>query len=136
MKKALFALLCILMSVLSSSLSAQRLSSDYSEVLLVDSTGYQVAKLTPAALTERLREARVSFGNGANSVLLNADGEEVFHVPFPPTRDFISDVIDIVLKNGGYPVSNGRVRAVFKQIEVENKDFDLAKTVDEEDWDY
>lgn len=130
-------LICLVMLLPLTLLAQVKPSADdYAEIFPTDKGDYRVARLTPTALAQRLRRAPVSFGSNASCVLLNADGDEVFSVPFPQSDEFINEVTDIVLKNGGYPVSNGRVRAVFKQIEVENKDFDLAKTVDEEDWDY
>lgn len=130
-------LIIVSLAVLPFVLFAQnKLSEVPGEVLRTDSLGYQVVRLSGAALSQHLRDASVSFGSGSNCVLFNANGEEVFSAPFPPTEEYISSVTDMVVSNGGYPISNGRLRAIFKQFEIENKDFDLSQTVDEEDWDY
>ncbi len=133
MKKLLFAVLSLLpLTLLAQSV----LPSSYSRVIQTDSLGYQVVSLTAPVLNMRIQETGLSFGNSSSCVMLNSNNEEVFSVPFPPTDECIEAVTQMVLANGGYPVPVSRVRAVFKQIEIENKDYDLKERVPEGDWDY
>lgn len=112
------------------------LPSGYSKVVQTDSLGYQVVSLTAPVLNMRVRETGLSFGSQSSCVLLNSNNEEVFSVPFPPTDEYIELVTDMVMANGGYPVPISRVRAIFKQAEIENKNYDLTQHVPEDDWDY
>lgn len=133
MKNILFASLMFL----SMALFAQDpLPGQYHKVLQTDSLGYQVVSLTEPALNLRLRDVPFTLGEGSHCVLLNANNEEVFPVPFPANDETITVVTQMVVANGGYPVTVGRVRAIFKQVEVENNDYELNQVVPENDWDY
>lgn len=133
MKKLLLAALLLLPLTL---LAQSTLPSGYSKVIQTDSLGYQVVSLTAPVLNMRLQETGLSLGNNSSCVLLNSSNEEVFSIPFPPTDECIEAVTQMVVANGGYPVPVSRVRAIFKQAEVENKDYELTQQVPEEDWDY
>lgn len=133
MKKLLLAALLLLPLTL---LAQSTLPSGYSRVIQTDSLGYQVVSLTEPVLNMRLQEVGVSFGQGSSCVLLNSNNEEVFPVPFPPTAENIQAVTQMVVANGGYPVPVSRVRALYKQVQVEKNDYDLSQQVPEDDWDY
>ena len=125
------------LAMLPSLVSAEEpFKADYSEVLSTDADGFQVVRLNADGLALRRRLSPLSFGNNADCVMLDNNGQEVFHVPFPFEEDFIKEVKAQVVANGGYPITMGRMRAVMKQEEVAKKDYDLGDTVPESDWDY
>jgi len=132
--KKLFLTLFLLLPL--AMFAQSPLSGNYAKVVQTDSLGYQVVRLSAPALNMRLRELSVSFGSGSSCVLLNSNNEEVFSVPFPPTEEYIEMVTQMVVSNGGNPVSAGRIRAMFKREEVSKNNYDLTQQVPEDDWDY